>query len=115
LKLSEFEDEKAIAVVAKLLAPIGRIVQNANVVKAKNTTPLEFAGALLENNAADVKTMLAILDDKDPADYHCTAATVFVDVLNMLNDPALMQLFGVQSKTPASAGSASESTEAQNN
>ncbi len=112
MKLSEFKDEKGIEVVAKLLVPISNIAKNKGNVEAKGKSLIEFAAAMLQNNQKDVKDMLAILADADPAEYHCSAASVLVDVLNMLNDPELMQLFGLQSKTPASAGSASESTEA---
>ena len=73
---------------------------------------LAFAAAILQNNAAEVKDMLAILDDKDPADYRCSAASVLADVFNMLCDPELMALFGLQRQTTASSGSASGNTEA---
>lgn len=113
MKLSEFKDEKAIEVIADLMAPIGRIAANPENAKAKNKTVGEFAAAILKNNVKDVMTMFAVLSDEDPTEYHCTAATVILDVMNMLSDPALMQLFGVQSKTPALSGSASENTEGQ--
>lgn len=117
MRLSEFKDEKGIEVVAKLLVPISKIAQNQNNAKAKakakeGGTLLDFASAMLQNNPKEVMDMLAILDDKDPSEYHCSAATVLVDVFNMLSDPELLQLFGFQSKTPASSGSASENTEA---
>lgn len=115
MKLSEFADEKAIAVVADLLTPIGNIIKSKATAEARRSggTSLEFAAAILKNNAADVKDMLAILSGEDPAKYHCTAATVLFDTMNMLADPDLIELFGLQSKTAASAGSASENTEAQ--
>ena len=113
MKLSEFKDEKGIEVVAKLLVPICNIAKSKEVAEAKGKSAIEFASAMLQNNAKDVMTMLAILDDKDPEQYHCSAASVLVDVFNMLNDPELIQLFGLRSETPASSGSASENTEAQ--
>ena len=113
MKLSEFKDEKGIEVVAKLLVPIENIAKNQANSAAKGKSVIEFAASLLQNNPGEVKEMLAILADVDPAEYHCTAASVLVDALNMFSDPELLQLFGLQSKTPASSGSASESTEAQ--
>jgi hypothetical protein len=109
LKLSEFRDEKAVEVVAKLLVPIGRIVSNKDNAKARGGSNLEFASAILANNPADVKDMLAILNDKGPSEYHCTAATVIFDVMNMLDDEQLLQLFGLQRQTQTSSTSASES------
>lgn len=112
MKLSEFKDEKALQVISDLLVPIGRIAANPENAKAKDLGVLDFASAILRNSGKDVMTMLAILNDQDPATYHCTAASVMMDVFTMLDDPELLLLFGLQSQTPASSGSASESTEA---
>ena len=109
MKLSEFKDEKAIEVVAKLLVPIGNIVKNRDNANARGGTQLEFASAILANNPSDVKDMLAILNDVDPSEYHCNAATVIFDVMNMLADEQLLQLFGLQRQTQTSSTSASES------
>jgi hypothetical protein len=113
MKLSDFKDEKAIDVVARLLVPIGRIADNKKNAEAKDKSKLEFVSALLRNNAADVKDILAIMADVDPAEYHCTATSVLTDAMELFNDPDLMRLFGLQSETAASSGSASESTEGQ--
>ena len=113
MRLSAFKDEKAIEVVAALLGPISRIAQNEKNQEARGEgkSMLDFAIAILKNNATDVKDMLAILADEDPGKYHCSAATVLRDVFHMISDPEMMELFGVQSKTPPSSGSVSESTE----
>lgn len=113
MRLSDFKDEKAIEVVADLLEPIANVVTNEKNAEAKDKGVLQFASAMLKNSAADVKSILAILDDKDPAEYHCTAASVLGDVVNMLSDPELMQLFGLRSETATSAGSASMKTEVE--
>lgn len=110
MRLSEFRDERAVEVVADLLGPIGRIAANAKNAEAKGRSMAEFAGALLRNNPRDVLDMLAILDGRDPAGYHCTAAGILAGLLDMLNDPELMQLFGLRSGNTASSGSASENT-----
>lgn len=112
MRLSEFKDEKGVEVIGKLLTPICKIAANAKNAAAKDCSRLEFASALLRNNPGEIKEMLAILDDKDPKEYHCTAATVLMDVFNMISDPELMTLFGLQRQTAASSGSASETTEA---
>jgi len=112
MRLSDFKDEKAIEVVAALMGPISNIASNPENKKAQEAggTVAAFAGKILSNNASDVKDMLAILNDKDPADYHCTAASVLYDTMQMFSDPGLMELFGLQSQTPASSGSAPENT-----
>ena len=116
MRLSEFKDEKGIEVVAQLLVPISKIVsnkENAAIqkrLKDQGGSMLDFASAMLRNSPRAVMDMLAILDGKDPEHYHCSAATALRDVFNMLSDPELLSLFGLQSQTPVSSGSASEST-----
>lgn len=115
MRLSEFKDEKAVEVVAKLLVPIGNIAADKEMANArKNSRHMgEFASLLLQRHTQDVMAMLAVLNDREPSDYHCTAATVLMDTFNMLSDPELMALFGLQRQTSASSGSASETTEAR--
>lgn len=114
MRLSEFKDEKGVEVVAKLLTPIGNIAADKEMATAQKDCKHmgEFASLLLQRHTQDVMTMLAVLNDQEPADYHCNAATVLVDVFKMISDPELMMLFGLQRQTPASSGSASENTEA---
>lgn len=120
-RLSEFEDLDAIRLVSQLMLPIGRIVQNDDVKAARQAAKdagrdlsmAELAGIMLEYGAQDILTMLALLNETDPAEYHCNAVTVLSDVLTMFGDPDMQALFGLQRQTPASSGSASESTEAQ--
>ncbi len=113
MKLSAFKDEKGVEVVAKLLGPLGRIVSNKENADMKDKSLLQFASTLMRNNPKDIIAMLAILDGKEPEEYHCSAASILADVLNMLSDEELLQLFGVRRQNPASSGSASENTEAQ--
>lgn len=112
MRLSDFKDEKAIEIVAKLLVPIGNIAANAKNFDARSKGKLAFASALLQNNAKDVKDIFAILNEVEPGEYHTNAASVLMDTLEMLNDPALLELFGLQGQTSASSGSASTTGEA---
>lgn len=113
MKLSDFKDERAIEVVADLLEPIGRIAANQDNAQARKGSPLQFAAAMLKNSKKEVMEILAVLSDTKPEDYHCTAASIFKDLLDMLNDPELMQLFGLRSQTKeeTASGSAAENTE----
>ena len=113
MRLSEFKDEKAIEVVADLLVPIGNIVANPANKEAKDSGVIALASAMLKNNAKDAKEILAILADKPIESYTCTAATVLKDMLNVLSDPDLLELFGLQSQTSTSAGSALTNSEAE--
>lgn len=119
-RLSEFKDIDGIRLVSRLMLPIGRIVQNKQVKdmrtaaakEGRDLTMLELASAMLEHGAGDVLEMLALLNREEPKEYHCNAATVLADVMQMFADPDLQALFGLQSKIPASSGSAPETIEA---
>lgn len=107
MKLSDFKDEKAVEVVAKLLVPIMSIASNKENEKAKDKGGIAFASALLQNNKKDILAIFAILNEKEPEEYHCDAAKVLLDTFTLISDPALMSLFGLQRQTVASSGSAS--------
>lgn len=112
MKLSDFKDEKGVEVVAKLLVPIGNIAMNPKNADAKDKGNFAFVSALLQNNKRDVMDMFAILNDVEPGEYHCDGATVLVDTFNMITDPPLLSLFGLQRQTAASSTSASTTGEA---
>lgn len=107
MKLSDFKDEKAIEVVANLLTPITSIAKNKDNRDAKEKSVYAFAQSVLLNNAKDVMAIFAILNDEDPESYHCTAATVLADTIELFTDPDMLSLFGLQSQTSTSSGSAS--------
>ena len=113
MRLSEFKDQKAIEAVRDLLVPMGNIVTNPASKEAKDSGGIALASAMLKNNAKDAKEILAILADKPVESYTCTAATVLKDMLNVLSDPDLLELFGLQSQTQTSAGSALMNSEVE--
>ena len=117
MKLSDFKDEQGVEVVAKLMIPICKIVANPANKEAKGKTKLEFASAMLQNSPCEVKEMLAILNCVEPEDYHCNGSTVIAGLFDLLSDPELMQLFGLQGKKegPTCSGSQSETIEAPEN
>ena len=113
MRLSEFKKEKAIEGVANLLIPIGNIVANPANEEAKDGGVLKFASEMLKNNTKDAMEILAILADEPVESYTCTGVTVLKDMLNVLSDPDLLELFGLQSQTQTSAGSALTSSEVE--
>ena len=110
-RLSDFKDEEGVAVVAKLLNPIANIVTNAKNAKANKEAPIAFVASMLENSPKDVMEIFAILNEVPPEEYHCTGASLMGDTIKLASDAELMALFGLQSQTETSSGSASESTE----
>lgn len=112
MKLTDFKDADAIRVVADLLPHVGNIAKNSAMEKSRKGSMMDFAATLLKENPADVLAMLAILNNQDPVEYHCNAASVIIDVFGMVSDPALLELFGLPTQTYPASGSASANTEA---
>lgn len=114
MKLSDYKNEQAIEVAAKIMSPICKIVSNPENKKMQGNNKLEFATAMLQNNPVEVKELLAILSGKNPDEYQCNGVTAMVGLFEMLSDPEMMELFGLQSKTEgrSCSGAQSENTEA---
>lgn len=111
-KLTEFEGDAGFELVADILPHIEAIAQNAANREARSKSFVSFVAAILKNNKDSVKAILAALNETPVDQYKVTAASIFSDTLAMLNDDAMLGLFGLQRQTPASSGSASENTEA---
>lgn len=112
MRLSDFKDEKALEVIADLIDPIAEIARSPENKAASKGTKLQFVQSVLRNTPRAVMHMMAILNDEKPENYHCTSASVLKNALEMFTDPDIMALFGLQSETPASSGSALATTEA---
>lgn len=114
-KLADFKDEKGLEIAAALMEQFAGIVSNPKVREQITETQnnVQIASVLLKNSPIEIRAVLAILDEKDPEEYHYTAGTVFAGVIAMLSDPDILELFGWQNQILASSGSASEITEAR--
>ena len=111
MRLSDFKGEKGIEVVGKLLLPIMNIVGNP-----KNNDPevqqniFTMMSAFFRNNPKDVLEMLAIMDDVPVERYNLDAKQALLKLVSWFDDPELLGLFGLQSQTVTSSGSATTTT-----
>lgn len=112
-RLSEFKDDAGMELVADLIPHIGNIVKNPGVRAARDGggSVMDFVAAMLKHCKGDVKGILALLNETPTEEYEYTAASLLADTFTLVTDPSLLSLFGLQSQTPTSSGSASESTE----
>lgn len=114
-KLSEFEGDAAFNVIADLMMYINEIKKNPEtqkLLKAKDVDVDDVDSAIFKNNKHAITGILAALSGVPIEEYRFTAYTLIRDFTEAFKDPGVQMLFGVQRQTPASAGSASESTEA---
>jgi hypothetical protein len=113
-RLSDFKDEAGIAVVADLLEPIFSILAKSDNKKMADKSGVAMLTGFFKNSPSDMKKVLAILSEVDPAEYHCNGITVARDLITLASDKELLSLFtSAEPATPTeSLGSASENTEA---
>lgn len=113
-KLSDFKDERAVAVVAQLLEPIVAIVTNPDNIKFKDEkNGFKMFSKFLENSPKAMMQIFAVLSESDGENYHCDGVEVTKNLMTLVSDRRLIELFTSQGQTgdAKSSGSASENTE----
>lgn len=116
MKLSDYKNEEAIDVLADLLDPISKITSDKDVeraVKAKLPLALIAREALKRQKRAVIEAV-AVLHRSTPEEYEFTIPSLLADMLDILNDPDMVQLFTLPD-TEASSGSATANIEANVN
>ena len=115
-KLSDYKDEEAFELWARLLEPFIEILSDADVramIQEKNP-PIVTAKAIIEGHAKAAKEILLAIDDT-PVDG-LNIVVRLVEVLKEIgNDPTIRSFFGFvaeEKKSKSSFGSATENTEA---
>lgn len=115
LKLSEIKGERALEVIAEIIDPVSELVKD-NGFKAVCDTGdrLGIVKYLLKNQGKNVLKILALINDEDPDTYEPTIIQLPKMVLELFEDPDIMELFGLQGRTTVSASTdlATETIEA---
>lgn len=114
MKLTEFEGEKAIDVLADLLEPASEIMTDKEFVSLfQSGDRIKAIKIALKKHAKAVIEILAISEGEDPATYKPKVLTLPAKLLELLNDPEVVGLFQLQGRdVKTSSGSATEITEA---
>lgn len=122
MKLSEVRGEKALDMVADLIEPIADIIGDSEISailktrKSAKDTKMVIAQAVskaIKNHKASVIAILATLDDVPVSEYECNIMSLPKKLLDILNDPAIFELFTLQSQeTQTPSGSVMANTEA---
>ena len=114
MKLCEFQDEKAIEVLAELIEPVSAIAADERVKAAFKGSKAAAVSVLLKNHAHEVMRIMAALDGVPVKEYHCNVLTLPKKMMEIINDPDVMSLFtdaGTEN-IGESSGSAAANTEA---
>lgn len=114
MKLSDYKGEDALEVLADLLEPAAEIFGDKEFSQLYKTNRMEAVKFALKQKGKAVITILAVLDNEDPATYKPGLLTIPARLLEILNDPDLVSLFTSQEQSTdkTSSGPAMENTEA---
>ena len=113
MKLSEYQGEAALDLLAELIEPVGEIMSDKEIGEVFNKNRFKAIGLAIKNHKKSVMQILATLDGVPVEEYKCNVFSLPVKILELLNDPEMIQLFQYQGQTgdANSSGSASENTE----
>lgn len=116
MKLSEFENEKALDLLADIIEPAAEIFTDTDLADcARAGKKLKAINIALKNHQESVIAILAALDGKKPEEYKGNIITMTASLLEILNDEDLIAVFRSQGQMISSvaSGSAMENTEAK--
>ena len=112
MKLSEYQGEAALEILADLIEPAGEIMSDKEIGEVFKKNRFRAIGLAIKNHKKAVMQIMATMDGASVDEYKCNVFTLPVKILDLFNVPALVQLFTYQGQTgdAKSSGSVSENT-----
>lgn len=113
MKLSEYQGEAALDILADLIEPAGEIMSDKEIGEVFKKNRFKAIRLAIKNHKKAVMQIMAIMDGVPVDEYKCNVFTLPAKILELLNDQELIQLFTYQGQTgdAKSSGSVSENTE----
>ena len=113
MKLSEYHGEAALDLLADLIEPAGEIMSDKEIGEVFKKNRFKAIGLAIKNHKKAVIQIMATMDGVPVDEYKCNVFSLPVKILEILNDPEMIQLFQYQGQTgdAKSSGSVSENTE----
>lgn len=110
MKLSEYQGEAALDILADLIEPTGEIMSDKEIGEVFKENRFKAIGLAIKNHKKAVIQILATMDGVPADEYKCNVFTLPAKILELLNDPDIIQLFTYQGQTgdANSSGSVSE-------
>ena len=93
MKLSEYQGEAALDILADLIEPAGEIMSDKQIGDVFKENRFKAIGLAIKNHKRAVMQILATMDGVSVDEYKCNVFTLPVKIIEILNDPALVQLF----------------------
>ena len=117
MRLSDFENEKAIEILAEIIDPAVEIMNDTEIatILRSGKPPLFAVKRALKYHKTAIIDIVAALHGETRNTVKFTMPMLIRDVLDMFSDPELQSVFSSQSQRNASesSGSATVSTEAR--
>lgn len=112
MKLSEYHGEAALDILADLIEPAGEIMSDKEIGEVFKQNRFKAIGLAIKNHKKAVMQILATMDGVPVDEYKCNVFSLPVKILEILNDPEMIQIFQYQGQTgdAKSSGSVSENT-----
>ena len=113
MKLSEYQGEAALDILADLIEPTGEIMSDKEIGELFKKNRFKAIGLAIKSHKKAVMQIMATIDGVPVEEYKCNVFTLPATILELLNDSELIQLFTYQGQTgdANSSGSASENIE----
>ena len=113
MKLSEYQGEAALDILAELIEPAGEIMDDKEIGDVFKQNRFKAIGMAIKNHKKAMIQILATMDGVPVDEYKCNVFSLPVKILEILNDPEMIRFFQYQGQTgdAKSSGSASVNTE----
>ena len=112
MRLSDFENEDALDLLADIIEPASEIMGDGKIAKMFREwkPPLLICAEILRHHKKSAVEIIAAMHKESPDTIRFNAITLAKDVLDLLNDPAVQMVFTSQSQESEnkSSGSATE-------
>lgn len=113
MKLSEYKDDAALDLLADLIEPVTEILSDEAVKKAAEEGKKAKAVSIaIKNHKKEVMAFLAAIDGVPVEEFHCNVLTLPTRLIELFNDPGIVQLFTFagQTEEATASGSRTENT-----
>lgn len=97
MKLSEYQNEEALDVLADIIEPTTEILADPEVKNLYKTAPkIKLVQHIVKNHKENILVILARLDNVPREEYKCNILTLPMKLIEILNDKDLVDFFSSQ-------------------
>lgn len=114
MKFSELKGEAALEALADMIEPAAEIVADVDFVNClRRGNKMKAVQLALRNHKKAIIQILAAADGQKPDTFEVNLLTLPKKLIEVFNDPEVVDLFQLQGQEQTSSGSAMENTEAK--